>query len=803
MARNLIFVIPISLVVIFTSTNIFAWDNERTHKDISQYAAEKSVLETSNKDYLKNLGYSAGLNEKFILNNRIQSVLLWLQEGSDLEDAGSLLQLASGSARSYNHFHNPLKPWETAGLYDYYSTTIPYPPFYIIYPMLGESALLWAQDSDKQQTYLERKGLQGDQSWQTIRDHYYKALIGQSNVARQAELAQTFKGLGHQMHLLQDMAVPAHVRNDAHVSEALQDMAIKKGLPVGDLYFETYAKYNAGLIRNLASNPVYPQVDFTKSPAGNVPIAQLYDTDQYNENMVPTKSLQWGLSEYANANFVSDDTVFTENSDKKDRHYFPYPRYTDQEQCYEQFDEVILGTNKSTKYWRKKCLGEPVEHFVKVEPWYNVALTWEQKRLSLSLNERAHYDYASNLIPRAVGYSAALLNYFFRGDISLRYVVDPSPGYVIINNGTERMEGEFGIYYDATDGVRLPVYAGKGWIGPNGDKTNPITFNAPGDAADPEKYIVVFRGKMGNEEGAVVGKVENLQTLAISLPSQGYYAMAAADPDEPQFTNLKAMVKNLNSSESLQNGTLQAIAKYKNDSSDTDYIYSKSLPIKIGSISPGQTIEFAFDFSDDPIPVDITDLFIQVVFKGRIGTQSNAMAYGTKDTGEPTPIDLFNDRDMACINGKIYVAGSPEAIAQVDSNHNGFADEWDVYAHNLRNIYVKISAAGSSQSASPNDYTFKVETLDAGQFLRAKYILTDPKFTYSFYNESVPVADQGDRWGHFNESRAYNNGTSVINQGGNISSYYNFRGIEMWWGGSAIFIDLPYPDGSKCPWQPQ
>ena len=37
---------------------------------------------------------------------------------------------------------------------------------------------------------------------------------------RRALFAQLFKGLGHQMHLVQNIAVPYHVRNDAHAEDA-------------------------------------------------------------------------------------------------------------------------------------------------------------------------------------------------------------------------------------------------------------------------------------------------------------------------------------------------------------------------------------------------------------------------------------------------------------------------------------------------------------------------------------------------------------------------------------------------------
>ena len=38
---------------------------------------------------------------------------------------------------------------------------------------------------------------------------------------------------------------------------------------------------------------------------------------------------------------------------------------------------------------------------------------------SLYRDEEAHKDYAKKLIPRAVGYSAGLLDYFFRGEIEI------------------------------------------------------------------------------------------------------------------------------------------------------------------------------------------------------------------------------------------------------------------------------------------------------------------------------------------------------------------------------------------------
>ena len=66
-----------------------------------------------------------------------------------------------------------------------------------------------------------------------MRKYYLQALIGDTAVERQAYFARTFRGLGHQIHLIQDAAQPDHVRNDTHAEDTL----FKKSW-FGSLYFE-------------------------------------------------------------------------------------------------------------------------------------------------------------------------------------------------------------------------------------------------------------------------------------------------------------------------------------------------------------------------------------------------------------------------------------------------------------------------------------------------------------------------------------------------------------------------------------
>ncbi|MBI4843957.1 MAG: hypothetical protein HY809_06505 [Nitrospirae bacterium] len=441
-----------------------------------------SILDKNKGDYLKNIGFVNGLKEE-ITWDETDAIEEWIAQGAQLEDAGSDADAVIGRARYANHFHDPTKEWNVAGLSDLQFRN-------------GESAILWAQDSAKQSVSIEE-----DWSWHKIRQVYYWALISETDELRQINFAQTFRGLGHQMHLIQDMAQPAHVRNDAHPIDG-------KGWMDG---LETWTKgkiQNLNAMKNFAPDLKSPQVnlsvDIVYEGENYSPITQLIDTNQYNDT-APDISLTWGLAEYTNSNFVSDDTIFTENLHPEYNHYFPYPRYS--KESYSQY-EIDLPYFRKRIYLRKNDIdGEPVEHFVTAGPLFRfLDFDPELQKDEFKLDPAVHADYAALLIPRAVGYSAGLLDYFFRGDITLEF--DPDTGYdhVIFNNSDEEMEGSFEIYYDDIYGKRRFLWSGDLLISPNGKSTS-ISFDPPADPKEPDKYILVFSGRMGSEYNAVAGRV--------------------------------------------------------------------------------------------------------------------------------------------------------------------------------------------------------------------------------------------------------------------------------------------------------
>lgn len=444
-----------------------AWNDKVTHKDLSEKAAEHSVLSLTKGDYLKKLGLEKGLGEEFTFNGTTKTVKEWFGHGSIEEDAVSL-----AGAPFFHHFHDPLLPWDQAGLSIIYN---------------WQSSLLWAQNKDN------------DWSWPRVREYYYQALTSSADVDRQAYFAKTFKGLGHIIHLIQDAAQPAHVRNDPH---PLDDIGIVPQL-------EYWAKKDYRTVESFASTPIFPAFSPNLAPSGYVPITPLWDTNRYEKGISPAATLSpdIGLTEFTQANFLSDDTVFSN---------YPYPSIPG--------SELWTDTANNRLYLKKLQEGVPVQHLAAVSWLYFYRLRYfpqYDKYLPVGLDDRCHYDYASHLIPRAVGYSAALINYFFRGEVEIAEIEEQKDAngaitglkFKVKNLTPDEVmqDGQVWIAYrykaqgstEWTYGLSEPVTSGS--LSYQNETTYQVNFpNAiPSDATEIQ-YTYIFKGTLGTEVGAVL-----------------------------------------------------------------------------------------------------------------------------------------------------------------------------------------------------------------------------------------------------------------------------------------------------------
>ena len=136
----------------------------------------------------------------FVNGQRIRELFT---AGSTAEDAGT--------CRSSTHFQNPLRPWIYAGIEE--SLT----GWCLNYRQPNSSnqrsALTWGTGFETYagppvKRYIQTMG------WDDARKYFYSALTSNKNAVREDNFAKTFQAVGQVMHLLQDMAVPAHVKND-------------------------------------------------------------------------------------------------------------------------------------------------------------------------------------------------------------------------------------------------------------------------------------------------------------------------------------------------------------------------------------------------------------------------------------------------------------------------------------------------------------------------------------------------------------------------------------------------------------
>lgn len=473
---------------------------KETHRSLNQYISEGTNSVFSLDTYLKNnLGFAKGKDE--LLNG--QKVYDWVSNGGKFEDEPAY-------TRSRNHFHNPLLSWDQAGLNSF--------------PFTGQSSALWIQDQENRRS----TDLGGDWSWKKARQFYYAALTGDSTAPelsgfkveeewgnsitivgktamseaeRNRFFAWTFRAVGQTMHLVQDASVPSHTRNDVHILRNYEN------------WVDELRRDNMAGFQKLFENP--------KSFSGTVSSAASFiDTDQYNRNNPGvTASTAIGLAEYTNANFFSEDTVFAKE--------YPYPsrKTSVQVKDYDYPDPFNPGSYVKREYYKKVANGE-----TNGETGYRLAgvdyLRFYRQSLDPTaqdelesiiippMDDFVYEDYAKLLLPRAVGYSAALLNYFFRGKIDVVADQGNSSQYVIRNEADEEMSGIFRLYYDDTNGQRKPV-DGADWdlsIAARGT-SSPVTFTAPSDAKEAGKYVLVFKGSMGQEAEAVVVKEITLKKV--------------------------------------------------------------------------------------------------------------------------------------------------------------------------------------------------------------------------------------------------------------------------------------------------
>jgi len=688
--RCLLIILVAQVVISIFYSHSYALDKP-THEAINEYIAENTIGSFSLDQYLMDqLGFQKGKDEEF--NNK--KAFEWLGYGGKKEDEPIYF-------RSLRHFHDPtVEEWDKAGLKG-----------------IWDSSIIWAQRTDQWPG--------GHYSWQDVRDYFYSALISEDQTTRDYYFAETFRGLGQQMHLIEDASVPLHTRDDIHIIFNYEGWVEKFRTDSDDTedIFNSWLANNqrygydkAVLNHNLSDLP-------DNAP---IPIARIIDTDKYiGTNPDVAISAPVGIAEYSNANFFTEDTAFREydypawDSVQIAEYEIPDPR----DSLNMVFRQYYKKVSDGDTGYRLATVGYLKDYVLAYFPGY-ASLFRAYERPALDAN--VYRDYAERLIPRAVGYSAALLDYFFRGAIE------------------------------------------------------------------------------------------------ISLPDTGVYGLIdPSDPPEQGFDHITLRAQNTSpEGEEMTDGSIELVVKYRLALADPFISYPDYVPYteefsyivvpeasgtrSIPRESPG---ELDFDLSGNPIPLWATDLYLQVVYKGRLGPEDNAIGVGFKDISEPTPIDLFNSMDKVCLYENWYDAGSQKAIELVDADNNGIADpdEWDVYPDDIEDIYVRFSPGATCQYPTETEYSLYIPYLSAGDYIRV-FLLSDYEFCMGLSEVPVVHTHPDDHFGYCWFPPGLHSITGIKHQTElelDPPRYIRycplittFRGVDHWI--SLIFLHGPFPEDSSC-----
>jgi len=488
-------------------------------------------------------------------------------------------------------------------------------------------------------------------TWLDARRAYFKSLTYQTedatlsivldeyeSEARLFFLASMMKSLGHVTHILQDGAQPQHSRLDAH-NHSAQFWAGLFNKPLGRRMMEVYT--NIRVTRDIALAPLRDRVKLRRMfsdadgnvdlpPAlviGSYPIPQFATPRRFmttrSEGGGDPINARAGIFDFSNRGFFTEGTATGRPNLKTRVMPSPPPDLTGTTLVAvpdgdEPFSDVAWIPPDPVSpsyvdavdaiYAGLTPLGQ-VDSLTGLDPSIEPGLVMEPR----------HYrNHANVLIPRAIAYSAGLLNYFFRGTLEIEPI--DQKVFAVANQGEPHTIDAAGWPRKTTGGgvfgfekFRLKVR----------NITDPITEPGGAPTAQP------------------VGPGGKLYAIARYHRNSCYKADLSGER-----TQTYAAPPLVGAITEPTCGALGTRTVFQD--------ISVSAPIPINGVAdlPGgsgaplpASVEKTFDFAMDPIPINATDLVLQVVYRGTLGEEPESVALGMLDVREPTIMTFWENTD--------------------------------------------------------------------------------------------------------------------------------------------------------------
>ncbi|HIJ71670.1 MAG TPA: hypothetical protein HPP87_09955 [Planctomycetes bacterium] len=571
------------IILLGLQSELYGWDNKLTHPAITERGIAVSTVDA----YLKTqVGLADGVSTQLYWdfppdikkrisdgdaypNTTTRSISEWLRVGSIIEDQDN--RFFPPPWRPRHHFHDPIRnsgldnhadhpDWDAPGT----SSWLP----------LGQSAIDWAISGTAVQ-----EPFTNNENWSAARTMFYDSLTSALESERQAQLAEAFLKLGCVLHMIEDMGVPAHTRNDflfGHYRSVFY-----WGNPLED-WVEKQIEGNSG-----------------QSPwAGTAPVvfdtlAGYFDADIYaggylGDGILPPAEV-WGLSECTNYQFLSLSTVFGCSGSL---YQFPHPAIGKTTPFLEPVPEGLKGYFDGSNYGVNHLARDSYTRYRGVRyllfgPSLDSTTTTDDIKV--------FEDYADITLPRTIDYAAGLINYFFRGSIDVAIGCpqgcDPATNtatYTMtitntsMNTNREQVlkGGTFEFYWEDWSGDRaqataLTVYTydpcdpctTQLWNGnsilPYGEHIRAqVTFDVL-DCTDIKDYAVIYKGAINDFEHPDDTDPDDAEALACwtksasySAPPQSYTLFVTESGGTDEYSECAAYLESIFNSENPDGYTL-------------------------------------------------------------------------------------------------------------------------------------------------------------------------------------------------------------------------------------------------------
>ena len=416
---------------------------------------------------------------------------------------------------------------------------------------------------------------------------------------RYAYWATTFRALGDVSHMIQDLAQPQHARNEPHNGSG--PAVFQDHFNGHSSTYETYMLFRAKQEKSFDVKD--PDGNVTSSNLGD-PLPEYIDLssisfDRYSDffSTSPGSSTApgYGIADFAGRGFFSQ----AKNLGQSD---LPLPSND---------PSWLTACGTSATDWAgnpiapdKKIalLCGPVPDEVEGSPHSSVRLTassaWDDALKQqgaggvYSLVRENLDDQASLLLPKAVRYTSGLYDYFFRGQLE----ITPPDGGVFAFVDHAKFSGTGA---PTTD---LQGFKGFSKLRLNLRNMTPSINSAKGGAP-----VVQTMGA-----GKLVAVIKYRRDMCYQ-DDLGGWATATAD---------------------------QCIGNQQEE-----ILVSNTILVP-GGVSSATPQQFEFTFPDEKeIPINIADAYLQVVFRGSLGSEADAVVVETIDLGEPTYVSYLNSSD--------------------------------------------------------------------------------------------------------------------------------------------------------------